>query len=46
MTATPLGSKEREIMDFLHKRVFDPILQSPVASEKLKQGGRRHSSSG
>ena len=27
-------------MDFLHSRVFDPILQSPVASEKLKQGAR------
>jgi hypothetical protein len=27
-------------MDFLHERVFDPILQSPVASEKLKQGAR------
>jgi len=34
------GRKEREIMDFLHGRVFDPILQSPVASEKLKQGVR------
>src|SRR5215471_4644403 len=36
----PTGRKEREIMDFLHRRVFDPILQSPVASEKLKQGVR------
>jgi hypothetical protein len=25
-------------MNFLHQRVFDPILQSPAASEKLKQG--------
>jgi len=35
-----VGRKEREIMDFLHDRVFDPILQSPLASEKLKQGVR------
>jgi hypothetical protein len=34
------GRKERAIMDFLHQHVFDPILQSPVASEKLKQGVR------
>ena len=27
-------------MDFLHVRIFDPILQSPQASEKLKQGVR------
>ncbi|HKX10213.1 MAG TPA: hypothetical protein VJN67_18590 [Stellaceae bacterium] len=27
-------------MDFLHERIFDPILQSPQASEKLKQGVR------
>jgi len=27
-------------MDFLHQRIFDPILQSPAASEKLKQGVR------
>lgn len=33
-----LGQKEQEIMDFLHQHVFDPILQSPIASEKLKQG--------
>lgn len=36
----PLGVKERQIMDFLHKQVFDPILQSPAASEKLKTGVR------
>jgi len=35
-----LGRKEQTIMDFLHQRVFDPILQSPIASEKLKQGVR------
>jgi hypothetical protein len=33
-----LGPKEQEIMDFLHQRIFDPILQSSAASEKLKQG--------
>lgn len=27
-------------MDFLHERVFDPILQSPPASEKLTQRAR------
>lgn len=27
-------------MDFLHQRVFDPILQSALATEKLKQGAR------
>jgi len=35
-----LGRKEQEIMDFLHQRIFDAILQSPAASEKLKQGVR------
>jgi len=25
-------------MDFLHQRIFDAILASPAASEKLKQG--------
>jgi hypothetical protein len=35
-----LGIKERQIMDFLSQRVFDPILASPRASEKLKQGVR------
>ena len=35
-----LGRKEAEIMDFLHTNTFDPILQSPRASEKLKQGVR------
>jgi hypothetical protein len=33
-------TKEDEILDFLQKRVFDPILTSPTASEKLKQGVR------
>jgi hypothetical protein len=38
--ANQLGSKETEIMNFLHSRIFDPILASPNASEKLKQGVR------
>ncbi len=25
-------------MDFLHQKIFDPILQSPVASKKLRAG--------
>jgi hypothetical protein len=33
-------TKEEEIMQFLHERVFDPVLNSSVASEKLKQGVR------
>jgi hypothetical protein len=33
-------TKEQEIMRFLHEKVFDPILNSPAASEKLKQGVR------
>jgi hypothetical protein len=37
---TQPGSKEREIMDFLHERVFDPVLKSPHASNDLKQGVR------
>ena len=40
MNNNQLGPKEREIMDFLHERIFDPILQSPAASERLKQGVR------
>ena len=35
-----LGPKEREIMDFLHSRVFDPILSSAQASDSLKKGAR------
>jgi hypothetical protein len=35
-----LAAKETEIMDFLHARVFDPILGSSQASETLKQGVR------
>ncbi len=33
-------TKEQEIMQFLRERVFDPVLNSPEASEKLKQGVR------
>lgn len=35
-----LGPREQEIMGFLHERIFNPILQSPTASEPLKQGVR------
>lgn len=35
-----LGLKEQQIMNFLHEHVFDPILSSPQASDKLKQGAR------
>ncbi len=30
--------KEKEIMDFLHQRVFDPVLNSPKASRNIKAG--------
>lgn len=32
--------KKREIMEFLHQEVFDPILTSPDASDGLKKGVR------
>lgn len=32
------GDKERAIIDFLHRRVFDPILESTSASEEVKEG--------
>ncbi|KQQ17553.1 hypothetical protein ASF59_00055 [Methylobacterium sp. Leaf121] len=35
-----LGPDEQAIMDFLQARVFQPILTSPTASERLKQGCR------
>jgi hypothetical protein len=35
-----LGPKEQQIMDFLHERIFDPILESTAASASLKQGVR------
>ncbi len=34
------GHKETAVMDFLHERIFQPILTSPKASESLKQGIR------
>jgi len=33
-------SKEDEIMEYLHAHVFDPILNSPIASTKIKEGVR------
>ena len=33
-------SKEQEILDFLHAQVFDHIIDSPHASQALKQGVR------
>lgn len=33
-------SKKDEIMQYLHLNVFDPILNSPTASESLKKGVR------
>lgn len=38
--AVRMGSKEQEIMDFLHSRIFDPILRSPDASDSLRKGIR------
>src|SRR3954464_400614 len=35
-----LGIREQQIMDFLHERIFDPILASSQASNSLKQGVR------
>ena len=40
MKTKTLGRKEREIMDFLSERVFNPILESPQASDRLKRGAR------
>ena len=39
MPAPPVP-KEEEIMNFLTERVFNPILNSPNASEKLKSACR------
>ena len=33
-------TKEEEVMQFLSERVFDPILNSPDASDSLKKGVR------
>ena len=35
-----MGPNEQAIMDFLHQRVFDPVLSSPHASQELKAGVR------
>ena len=40
MNPQRLGRKEQEIMEFLHHRIFEPILQSPAASAGLRQGVR------
>ena len=34
-------TKEEEIMQFLHREVFDPILGSATASDDLKAGVKR-----
>ncbi len=34
-------TKEQQIMAFLHAKVFDPVLVSPTASDRLKQGIRQ-----
>lgn len=31
-------TKEQELMNFLHQKVFDPILSSPSAPTKIKSG--------
>ncbi len=31
-------TKEQELMNFLHKHVFQPVLNSPNASKELKSG--------
>lgn len=35
-----LDQKQQEIMDFLHERIFGPILKSSSASADLKSGVR------
>ncbi len=35
-----LDAKQQQIMDFLHDRIFDPILLSSQASNELKSGVR------
>lgn len=35
-----LDRKQQEIMDFLHERIFNPILQSQQASPELRSGIR------
>lgn len=36
-----LPPTEQKIMDYLHREVFDPILTSTTASQKLKSGVSR-----
>ena len=31
-------TKEQELMEYLHEKVFDPILNSPTASSQIKSG--------
>lgn len=38
--SAPSETKEEEIMKFLTERVFNPVLESPTASEQLKRGCR------
>lgn len=33
-----MDQKKADILAFLHQHVFDPILNSPTASKKLKMG--------
>lgn len=40
MTDDREAMKKAEILGFLHEQVFDPILQSPKATEPLKRGVR------
>ncbi len=40
MSVKHLGPKEPETMNFLYQHIFDAILNSPVATEELKQGVR------
>lgn len=40
MTTNQLRRKEQEIMNFLHRQISDPALQTPDASDGLKQGVR------
>jgi hypothetical protein len=35
-----LDRKQQLIMDYLHEKIFEPILASPRSSEPLKQGVR------
>ncbi len=40
MTKRSETSKKTEVMQYLHLHVFDPILESPISSNSLKQGVR------